>query len=530
MRPVSRNLTIWRFASLFMALAILFAGWQLTPAFAQSPEEDMAQANTHIQQALTAARAGDLDTAKKAYKTYDDGWFDIEDGVKTKSKETYRAIEQKMGDVSFALSKTPPVASEVITALVALDAQQQAFIKGTAVAATTAASSAATTAAPVATTIAVTAPTASTTTSATPTIASVLALLETARTAQAKGDYPAAAAAIKQFQTDWLDVEGQVKTRSTDDYRQTENDMALAYNLLSQKSADSKAVIERMTNRLEPYQQATSYGIFDASIILLREGLEALLVVVALLTFLKKSGNEEKQPWIWGGVGVGLGFSIVLGVVIQLLFSSLINPSNREIVEGTVGLFAAVMLIYVSYWMHSKSSASSWNRYVKQRSTAALAKGSLFGLALLSFLAIFREGAETVLFFLGMGSGISLGDLLIGLAIGTVALCIIGFLLVVIGLKIPMAPFFLVASILVFYLCFKFVGMGVHALQVGKVVSATTTDLLPENGFFGLFPTWETTIPQLVLLLAAVFVVVYGRVREKIIQKVPTSTPAGVSK
>jgi|GEM_PF-3945717 len=156
MRPVSRNLTIWRFASLFMALAILFAGWQLTPAFAQSPEEDMAQANTHIQQALTAARAGDLDTAKKAYKTYDDGWFDIwfdiEDGVKTKSKETYRAIEQKMGDVSFALSKTPPVASEVITALVALDAQQQAFIKGTAVAATTAASSAATTAAPVATT------------------------------------------------------------------------------------------------------------------------------------------------------------------------------------------------------------------------------------------------------------------------------------------------------------------------------------------------------------------------------------------
>ncbi len=522
MRPVSRNLTTWRFAALFLALALLFAGWQLTPALAQSPEEDLAQVNGYIQQALTAARAGNIEAARKAYVTYDDGWFNIEDGVKTKSKEAYRTIEQKMSDVSFAFTKTPPVAKDVIAALEALDAQHQAFIKGTPLAATTTAPSAAT--------VAVTAPTVSTaSSSSTPTIASVLGLLETARTAQAKGDYTAAAAAIKQFQTDWLEVEGQVKTRSGDDYRQTENDMALAYNLLNQKSADSKAVIDRMTTRLEPYKQAASYGVFDASIILLREGLEALLVVVALLTFLKKSGNEEKQPWIWGGVAVGLGFSIVLGVVIQLLFSSLINPSNREIVEGTVGLVAALMLIYVSYWMHGKSSAVAWSRYVKQRSTAALAKGSLFGLAFLSFLAIFREGAETVLFFLGMGSGISLSDLLIGLAIGTAALGVIGFLLVVVGLRIPMAPFFLVASILVFYLCFKFVGMGVHALQVGSIISSTPTDFLPENAFLGLYPTWETTVPQLVLLIAALIVVVYGRVKERSIQKVSTSAPAGVS-
>ncbi len=519
-----------------VALGLLLVGLWLgqvnlvhASSITASPEDDLTKANGLIQQSLTAARAGDLETAKKAYKTYDDSWFDVEDGVREKSKEAYRTIEQKMGDVNAAFAKTPPDAKQIISTLEALDSEHQTFITGKPAVAK------ATSAAPAPTVGNVVAPTTTNTpaTKGTPTISSILDLLATARTAQAKGDYATAATAVKQFQDDWLEVEGQVKTRSTDDYRQSENDMALVANLLSQKSPDSKAVLDRMITRLEPYKEASRYGIFDASIILLREGLEALLVVVALLTFLKKSGNQEKQPWIWGGVGVGLAFSIVLGIIIQVLFSSLINPSNRELIEGITGLFAAVMLIYVSYWMHGKSSAASWNRYIKQRSTAALAKGSLIGLAVLSFLAIFREGAETVLFFLGMGSGISLGDLLIGLAIGAVALAIIGYLLVVVGLKIPMGPFFMVASILVFYLCFKFVGTGIHALQVGKVVSATTADYLPENGFLGLFPTWETTIPQLLLLIAAVAVVIMGRVkdqREAAIATRPTAGPAQPAK
>src|SRR5262249_54900895 len=156
------------------------------------------------------------------------------------------------------------------------------------------------------------------------------------------------------------------------------------------------------------------------------------------------------QPWIWGGAGVGLALSIALGVAIQLLFSNIINSSNREMIEGFIGLFAAAMLLYVSYWMHNKASLGAWQRYIRQKSTAALATGSLFGLALLSFLAIFREGAETVLFYLGIGPSISATDLWIGMGIGTLILVIIGVLLMVIGLRLPMRPFFAVASFLVF--------------------------------------------------------------------------------
>ncbi len=505
----SHNIAILQRFKLSFVLAplLLLLGFWLTGpgmmARAAGAEDDLARINTEIQSALTAARAGDVVTARSAYQKYDNAWFDIEDGIRTKSKEAYRTIEQKMSEVNTAFAKTPPDAKQVLAALAGLDQEQQAFIKGQS------AGSGSSNEPGSATTPAVAAGNSNVT------ISSIIELLETASAAQAKGDYATAAASVNRFQIDWLDVEGQIKTRSTEDYRQTENDMALAYNLLSQKSTESKAVLDRMTARLEPYKAAGRYGIFDASIILLREGLEALLVVVALLTFLKKSGNSEKQPWIWGGVGVGLTFSIVLGIIIQVVFSQAINASNREVIEGVTGLVAAIMLIYISYWMHSKSSAVSWNRYIKQKSTAALAKGSLFGLAFLSFLAIFREGAESVLFFLGMGSGISLVNLLLGLAIGAVALVVIGYFLVVAGLRIPIGPFFLVASILVFYLCFKFVGVGFHALQVGKIIPATSAGYLPENGFFGLYPTWETTIPQIILLLAAGLVIVYGHIKDQ---------------
>ena len=329
---------------------------------------------------------------------------------------------------------------------------------------------------------------------------SLSAALAAAQQAQAKGDYAAAIQNVKQFQEVWLNVEGEVKTRSVEDYRQTENDMALALVLLGQKSADATSVLQRMATRLQPYITSPStnqYGVFDATLILLREGLEALLIIVALITFLKKSGNANKTGWVWMGAAAGIIASIALGVVIRLIFSSAINGGNREMIEGFTGLIAAAMLIYMSYWMHSKSNAEAWQKYIKQRSTAALATGSLSGLAVLAFLSIFREGGETALFFLGMASSISLSDLLTGLAIGTLALIVLGILLTVVGLRIPIAPFFGIASLVVFYICFKFVGMGLHALQLAKLIPTSSVAYLPASSFFGLFPTWETTLPQL---------------------------------
>ena len=171
------------------------------------------------------------------------------------------------------------------------------------------------------------------------------------------------------------------------------------------------------------------------------------------------------------------------------------------------------MLMYMSYWLHSKSSIAEWQRYIRTQSTKALDTGSLWSLAILSFLAVFREGTETVLFFIGMASSIKISSLLIGIALGAFILIILSYLILKVGLKIPMRPFFLVSSILMFYLCFKFTGMGIHGLQLAGLLPATHLSI-PTIDFFAIYPSWESTIPQVILLAVAVILAVWNKKKD----------------
>ena len=177
--------------------------------------------------------------------------------------------------------------------------------------------------------------------------------------------------------------------------------------------------------------------------------------------------------------------------------------------EGITGLIAAAMLFYVSYWLHTKSSLGAWQGYISNQMNTALATNSIFSLAFLAFLAVFREGAETTLFYIGIAPAISTTDLFAGLGIGAVLLIILAVLILGLGLRLPLKPFFLVTSILIYYLGFKFIGSGIHSLQVAGIFSATPAKFLPASEGLGLYPTWETTLPQIALLIAAVFVVIY---------------------
>lgn len=478
-------------------------------AHAATPEEDLAGGQAFVKRALAAAQAGDLARAASEYHSYDTLWLEIEDPIRAKSRESYREIEARMADVEDVLGATQPDATKLVAALAALDREQQLFVDGK----PPTASSGSAASAP----------------AGSPTMALLLDQIAAARAAQAHGDYAGAAARVKAAQNTWLDVEGQVKTRSAEDYRQSENEMALAYTQLSQSRPEAAATLERLSARLEPYRAATRYGVFDAAVILLREGLEALLILVALLAFLRKSGNAAKASWIWAGAGAGIAASLAVGLLIQLLFASLITPNNRELIEGVVGLVAAAMLLYVSYWLHSKASLGAWQQYLNQQTNQALATGSVFGLATLSFLAVFREGAETVLFFLGMTGNIATTDLAIGLVVGAAVLAVLGVLMLVIGVRVPMRPFFAVAGLLVFYLCFKFTGTGVHALQVGGVLPATASAHLPEIGWLGVYPTWESTAPQLVLLVVGLAAVLRDRVRAAASPVSAAPSPTGIT-
>lgn len=345
-----------------------------------------------------------------------------------------------------------------------------------------------------------------------PTIRDAVARLDRALARLDANDVPGAAAEMKAFQREWLEVEGLVKTRSPQAYADIENDMAIAASFLTAAPPDparARAAIQKLRAELTPFVDASSYGVFDAAIILLREGLEALLVVAALLAFLAKTGNGAKAIWVWGGGGAGVALSILVAVIVNVVFAQT-GGANREIVEGIVGLFAAVMLVYMSYWLHSKSSLGAWQRYIRDKSSSALARNSLLSLALISFLAVFREGAETVLFYLGIAPSIAIRDLALGLALGAAGLAVVGVAMLVFGMRLPVRPFFLVAGLLVYYLAFKFIGTGIHALQVASVVRATPGPL-PEIAFFGLYPTWETTSPQLTLLIGGVVVALRPR-------------------
>jgi high-affinity iron transporter len=461
-----------------LLLPVVLFSFLAIPVQAASPEEELQQLNTSVETALSLAKSGDLAAAQQAYKTFESSWSTVEDGVKEKSRQTYLDIENKMRDITEAFAAQN--ADKVAETLDNLYDINIAFIQSNA------------------------SGNSATAVDSTPTVSTVLGKLDDARNYVISGNYASALNEVKEFQVAWLDVEGQIKTRSVEAYTGTENDMSLAFNLLSQNSPQAKEVLDRMYARLEPFNNAGNYGIFDAVAIILREGLEALLVLVALLAFLRKSDNKSGQKWVWSGAIGGLGISIMLAVLIQLIFTSAFSGGNREVMEGFVGLFAAAMLVYVSYWLHSKSNIKEWQRYISAKTSNALAKGSLFGLALLAFLAVFREGAETVLFLLGMAGAISLFDLLVGLGIGLAIMLVIGILIMVVGVRIPLRPFFMVASILVFYLCFKFLGTGIHSLQVANVISSNTNTFLPASDFFGIFPTWETTIPQLLLLSAGV--------------------------
>jgi high-affinity iron transporter len=254
------------------------------------------------------------------------------------------------------------------------------------------------------------------------------------------------------------------------------------------------------------------YNWLDSFSILLREGMEALLVLIALLAFLDKSGNADRRIWIWSGAIAGLAMSIVTGFALQAVVSNVAAlRSNKELLEGVTGLIAAAMLFYVSYWLHSKSALNAWQGYIREQMTNALATERLFSLAVLAFLTVFREGGETVLFFLGIAPSITPQDLLIGIGAATGLLAVLTFAMLKLGLKIPLQLFFQVTSGLIYYLGFKFLGSSIHALHEAHVLPLHAIAQLPTIRLLGIYPSWEVILPQLLLLAVGISILLKQR-------------------
>ncbi|MDQ0326465.1 high-affinity iron transporter [Rhodopseudomonas julia] len=242
--------------------------------------------------------------------------------------------------------------------------------------------------------------------------------------------------------------------------------------------------------------------------IILREGFEAMLVVTAMLTYLEKIGHREKKRVVYNSVIVALVLSVATAILVQWVFD--IAASQQEILEGATMLIATVVLFTMSYWLISKAEAQKWTAYLKGKIGDSLSTGSLTALWLAGFLAVYREGAETVLFYkaLAVGADASGGSsILAGFIIGLGLLAIIYFAMSYGALKLPIRPFFIFTSALLYYLAFVFAGKGVMELIEGKILEPTLVAWVPQVPLLGIFPYVQTLAPQLVLIALALLAI-----------------------
>ncbi|KAA5606024.1 FTR1 family iron permease [Roseospira marina] len=252
-----------------------------------------------------------------------------------------------------------------------------------------------------------------------------------------------------------------------------------------------------------------------ALLIILREGFEAILIVTAIMAYLVKTGHRDKQGVIVNSVVVALLASVVTAVLLKLVFQA--SAASQEVLEGATMLLAAIILFTMSYWLVSKAEAAKWSAYIKDKVQGSLSSGSMKALWFTSFLAVYREGAETVLFFQALttdADATGLAGVAGGFLVGCVALGFVYWAMRAGALRLPIRPFFRVTGALLYAMAFVFAGKGIMELVEGKVLSPTLISWVPEVPALGVYPYWESLLPQVALVVAAlVALVVVSRQR-----------------
>ncbi len=300
-----------------------------------------------------------------------------------------------------------------------------------------------------------------------------------------------------------------------------------AENLKSMLTEDAATLDGGAAASVNPLKAFFTGSFGQAFIILLREGLEAILVVAAIIAYLVKAGMRDRIKLIYAGIALGLVGSGVVAVLFAVLYDS--ADSHQEILEGVVALVAMAMLLFTSNWMLSKSSVSAWNAYVKDKTEASISTGGFWALASLSFLAVFREGAETVLFYEALFTMNPSGSASIwqGFAAAAVCLVLIFLLIRFTSVKIPLRPFFAITSFIMAVLVVIFAGGGVHALIEGDLVPASYLPGWPTYDYLGLYPYKQTLIAQAVMAVVVVVLFAVSAVRRRREDRVRAAETAG---
>lgn len=428
-----------------------------------------------LQEAITAK---DLQATRKAYADLNNTWTRNEAVVRDHSTAYYGKVETAISFLRSAIETEPTNFDSIQSSYNDLKNVLDQFISGEKIEET----------------------------SSNLTLSDGIKLLKKALNLFQANDTSQASQVMKEFITIWPTIEGDVSTTNPSLYTRVESQSPLI--MVKGKESKYQKQLEALISDLSAIDTTASYSAVDSMLILLREGVEALLIVMALVTVLKSAKLVKGLKWVYAGALLGILASAAIAVALQFLFPAVTSASNREVIEGAVGIIAVGMMIVIGIWLHRKSSVQKWNQFMESQMKAVTATGSFISMFALSFLAVFREGAETILFYVGILPRIRSFDFFLGIGLALAVLAILAILMTKASRLVKPHKIFFILTWMIYALAFKMLGVSLHALQLTNMLPNHILSNFPTIDWAGIYPSWEVLACQVLFVLIVVIVTV----------------------
>ena len=428
-----------------------------------------------LQEAITAK---DLQATRKAYADLNNTWTRNEAVVRDHSTAYYGKVETAISFLRSAIETEPTNFDSIQSSYNDLKNVLDQFISGEKIEET----------------------------SSNLTLSDGIKLLKKSLNLFQANDTSQASQVMKEFITIWPTIEGDVSTTNPSLYTRVESQSPVI--MVKGKESKYQKQLEALISDLSAIDTTASYSAVDSMLILLREGVEALLIVMALVTVLKSAKLVKGLKWVYAGALLGILASAAIAVALQFLFPAVTSASNREVIEGAVGIIAVGMMIVIGIWLHRKSSVQKWNQFMESQMKAVTATGSFISMFALSFLAVFREGAETILFYVGILPRIRSFDFFLGIGLALAVLAILAILMTKASRLVKPHKIFFILTWMIYALAFKMLGVSLHALQLTNMLPNHILSNFPTIDWAGIYPSWEVLACQVLFVLIVGFVTV----------------------
>ena len=323
-------------------------------------------------------------------------------------------------------------------------------------------------------------------------------------------DLDKADASLSQFVKIWPYVEGKIQTKNSSLYTKIEDKIPYYQSILDQSNKDRvKKGLQELNSEIKDTVGQGEYSFVDVMIIFLREGIEVLLIIMTLTTMTRKVKDVKGTSSVVGGALLGLILSIGLGITFIYTIGN--NGVVREGMEAILGIVAVVLMYVVGIWMHRRSNAQRWNEMIQSMYNNAMSNGNLILLGTIGLISVLREGVEVIIFYMGMIGSITTKDFIIGIGLAIIILIIFAFAFRFIVKLIPVRFIFRVLSILIFVMTFKMLGVSIQKLQLLGYMSQHSIEGLPTLSWIGFYPSFETIIAQVILIILILIFVLNNR-------------------